>query len=105
MPTVVKKESIGLVTVSGTDYYIADIGMRMLTPRRSSAPTTASSSASSGGWPNGLLASLPQLAAIDVEPDFFASIEALLDRSDDLHAHGDPFEQHARILTLFAPDD
>jgi hypothetical protein len=33
MPTVVTKESIGLVTVSGTDYYIADIGMRMLTPR------------------------------------------------------------------------
>lgn len=33
MPTVVTKDSIGLVTVEGTEYQIADVGVRMLTPR------------------------------------------------------------------------
>ena len=33
MPTVVTKDSIGLVTVHGEEYEIADIGMRMLSPR------------------------------------------------------------------------
>lgn len=32
-PTVTTKDRIGLVTVSGVDYQISDIGMRMLTPR------------------------------------------------------------------------
>jgi len=33
MGTVVSRERFGLVTVDGTDYAIADIGLRMLTPR------------------------------------------------------------------------
>ncbi len=33
MRTVVSRERFGLVTVDGTDYAIADIGLRMLTPR------------------------------------------------------------------------
>ena len=33
MPAVVSKDRIGLVTVEGVDYAIADIGMRMLAPR------------------------------------------------------------------------
>lgn len=33
MGTVVSRERFGLVTVNGTDYAIADIGLRMLTPR------------------------------------------------------------------------
>ena len=33
MGTVVSRERFGLVTVDGTDYEIADIGLRMLTPR------------------------------------------------------------------------
>lgn len=33
MGTVVSRERFGLVTVEGTDYAIADIGLRMLTPR------------------------------------------------------------------------
>ncbi len=33
MPTVTAKDRIGLVTVDGHDYAIADIGMRMLVPR------------------------------------------------------------------------
>lgn len=33
LPTVVSKDRFGLVTVSGQDYQIADIGLRMLEPR------------------------------------------------------------------------
>lgn len=33
MPTVMATDSIGLVTVHGEQYYVADIGMRMLAPR------------------------------------------------------------------------
>lgn len=33
MGTIVSRERFGLVTVDGTDYEIADIGLRMLTPR------------------------------------------------------------------------
>ena len=33
MGTVVSRERFGLVTVHGTEYAIADIGLRMLTPR------------------------------------------------------------------------
>lgn len=33
LPTVTTKERIGLVTIKGVDYQIADIGMRMLAPR------------------------------------------------------------------------
>lgn len=33
LDTIVSKERFGLVTVSGMDYYIADIGMRMLQPK------------------------------------------------------------------------
>lgn len=33
MPTIPTRDRIGLVTVAGEDYAIADIGMRMLTPR------------------------------------------------------------------------
>jgi len=32
-PTVTSKDRLGLVTIEGTDYVIADIGMRMLAPR------------------------------------------------------------------------
>lgn len=33
MPTITAKDRIGLVTIRGQDYQIADIGLRMLTPR------------------------------------------------------------------------
>ena len=32
-PTITAKDRMGLVTVSGQDYMIVDIGLRMLTPR------------------------------------------------------------------------
>ena len=32
-PTITAKDRMGLVTVQGQDYWIVDIGLRMLTPR------------------------------------------------------------------------
>ena len=53
MGTVVSRERLGLVTVDGADYAIADIGLRMLTPRElyraQGFPRTTSSTAASAG--------------------------------------------------------